>query len=66
MVKPFSLLLCTAGAGWLVYTFGFGMLLALAALIAGAVLLFVEAPAQPMVHRNGPPTCSQTTGWRDF
>ena len=44
MLKALLLLLCVAGAAWLVHVFGFGMLVALAALGAAALLLGGQAP----------------------
>ena len=38
MFNAFLVLLCAAGASWLVYTFGFGMLVSVGALAAAAFL----------------------------
>ncbi|WP_077002333.1 hypothetical protein [Variovorax sp. KK3] len=43
MLRFLLFLICAAGSGWLVYTFGFGMLVALGALGAGYALVWGQA-----------------------
>ena len=44
MLKALLLLTCAGGAAWLVHVFGFGMLVALGALAAAALLLGWPVP----------------------
>ena len=65
MLKAFLLLPCAAGAVWLVHVFGFGMLVALGALAAAALLLGGPVP-ELEGSRSGPPAGDRTTAQADL
>ena len=60
MFKVLLLLLCALGTAWLVYQFGFGMLIAAGAL-AFAALLFLGGTAQLEAPEGRPLTSYHTT-----
>jgi len=63
MLKVLILLLCSLGTAWLVYQFGFGMLIAAAAL-AFAALLFLGGTARQLQAPEGRPLTSYHTTQR--
>ena len=66
MVKAFSLLLCAACASWLVYTFGFGLFVAVSAIAGAAILLSGGQAPEPKAAKAGQSTSYRTTGWTGF
>ncbi|PNG46901.1 MULTISPECIES: hypothetical protein [unclassified Variovorax] len=66
MPTAFALSLCAIGTSWLVYTFGFGMLVPAGALAVAALLLSAGRVREPDTATHDRVTGHTPTGWADF